>query len=288
MLARKSLSVAFGRSGLVSVHNRMRGRNKKPAYRDIYDSEDDGPVLGSSPMSAASMRSFASSAASAAAAMTIRPQIVKPRNDVQAHYLALLEDTTRPAIVVATGAAGTGKTMLACSVAMNALAREDYAKIVITRPVVAVDDSEGIGFLPGTLFDKMRNWTAPLLDVFYKSVSERGFTTLMDKQVVEICPLEMMRGRSFEDAFIIVDEAQNCTPTQMLMLLTRIGRGSKMVITGDPRQHDRPQTVNGLADFLGRLEGAPTNDIGVVHFTEAHIERHPILKHVLKMYEVKY
>jgi phosphate starvation-inducible PhoH-like protein len=283
----------------------MRGRNKKKMFRDVFDfdeSDDDGPVLGVSP-AASSMRSFSGSTSShAAAPATIREIPVKARSELQARYLAAMEGgagtspagsaggtgSQSPTIVVATGAAGTGKTMLACCVAMSALAREDYAKLVITRPVVAVDDSEGIGFLPGSLFDKMRNWTAPLLDVFYKSVTPKAFATLMEKQVIEICPLEMMRGRSFEDAFIIVDEAQNCSPTQMLMLLTRIGRGSKLVITGDPRQHDRPRAVNGLADFLARLEQRPSPDIAVFQFTEEHIERHPILRHVLKMYEVEY
>jgi phosphate starvation-inducible PhoH-like protein len=266
----------------------MRGRNKKKIFRDVFDfeSDDDAPVLGSSP-GASSMRSYASSASTMHNDIAVREVPIKARNDMQAHYLAALEGPS-PTIIVATGAAGTGKTMLACIAAMNALAREDYQKIVITRPVVAVDDSEGIGFLPGSLFDKMRNWTAPLLDVFYKSVSVKGFATLMDKQIIEICPLEMMRGRSFEDTFIIVDEAQNCSPTQMLMLLTRIGRGSKLVITGDPRQHDRPRVVNGLADFLDRIERAPMNDIAIVRFTEEHIERHPILRHILKIYDVSY
>ena len=265
----------------------MKGKAKNRKYYFYEDDEDDDVCLfGRSPASMSS--SFNDNASSFR-----KEAILKPRNEKQRLYLAALEEA-RPTIVVATGAAGTGKTMIVCTVAIRKLLENDIQKLVITRPMVNVDDGDGIGFLPGSLEEKCAPWLAPLTDVFYKYISPQKFQSLIAKQTIEICPLDMMRGRSFEDCFIIVDEAQNCSPTQMLMLLTRIGNNSKLIITGDPMQHDRARGINGLSDFLSRIAASEANnpervsDIKTIHFTEDCIVRHPIIKNILKLYDVSY
>jgi phosphate starvation-inducible PhoH-like protein len=163
-------------------------------------------------------------------------------------------------------------------------------KLIITRPAVSVDEQHG--FLPGTLEEKMDPWLRPIYDVFYKFISPSQVSNLMMKQQIEICPLAYMRGRTFDNAWICADEMQNSTPQQMLMLLTRIGKGSKLVITGDPAQHDRGFERNGLVDLLSRMDMEEnkehaSSDIKTVFFTEDHVERNPVIKKILKMYKTK-
>jgi phosphate starvation-inducible PhoH-like protein len=181
-------------------------------------------------------------------------------------YKTLLENVRLP-IVVAVGPAGTGKTMLACSAA----AKMNPNRIILTRPTVSVD--EDIGFLPGTLNEKMGPWTRPMMDALPKYLKP------------EICPLAYMRGRTFESSWIIADEMQNSTPNQMKMILTRIGYNSKLVITGDIEQHDRGYENNGLIDLLKRMQDYPVQGIGMVEFTEDDIRRHEIIKDILCMYK---
>lgn len=268
------------------VKGMTKGKSSKHR-RFTYDTDDD-LLFGQSPSMSGSFTTFA---------IQHPPShddpIIKPRNAKQKEYIRMLEEPN-PAIVIATGAAGTGKTMIACTVAIKKLLENDIRKLVLTRPMVNVDDDVGIGFLPGSLEEKCQPWLSPLTDVFYNYITPQKFQSLLSKQVIEICPLEIMRGRSFEDTIVIVDEAQNCSTTQMLMLLTRIGRGSKIIITGDPMQHDRIKKENGLKDFLNRIaKSRDTNPelvtgIGSVHFTDDCIERHPIIKNILKLYEVGY
>ena len=275
----------------ISVGIGMKGKskNRKTYYYYDDDEDDDCCLYGRSPTSIAS--SFTGS--SHLESSFTKAPVLKPRNEKQREYILALEDT-KPTIVIATGAAGTGKTMIACTVAIRKLLEHDISKLVITRPMVNVDDGEGIGFLPGSLEEKCAPWLAPLTDVFYKFISPQKFQALIAKQTIEICPLDMMRGRSFEDCYIIVDESQNCSTSQMLMLLTRIGNNSKLIITGDPMQHDRSRGVNGLSDFLQRIaynaEHHPerVSDIKAIHFTEDCIVRHPIIKNILKLYDVSY
>lgn len=286
-----------------SVGGAMKGKNKRKnnMYFTYFsdEEEEDACVYGRSPVSVGASSSFAASSfqdSSLSKRDFHKDAVLKPRNEKQKEYLdALNED--RPTIVIATGAAGTGKTMIACTAAIKKLVDGDIQKLVITRPMVNVDDEEGIGFLPGSLEEKCAPWLAPLTDVFYKYITPQKFQALIARQTIEICPLDMMRGRSFENAFIIVDEAQNCSTTQMLMLLTRIGNGSKLIITGDPMQHDRARingSLNGLSDFLLRIADSQqhhperVSDIKAIHFTEECIVRHPIIKNILKMYDVSY
>lgn len=208
---------------------------------------------------------------------------LKPRNENQALYLKKLEDPTVP-IVVAVGSAGTGKTFVVNSFAMERLKSDQFQKIIITRPMIAVDEKQSFGALPGDVQSKMMPFLLPIYDVFHRYISPGKLQSLIQKGVIEICSLIHMRGRSFENCLIIADEMQNATPSQMLMLLTRIGQNSKLVINGDPRQHDRGTDINGLKDLMYRLRNSPQSDIAMIEFQDADIERHPIIKRILALY----
>lgn len=205
--------------------------------------------------------------------------MINPRNLVQIRYKALLDNRLIP-VVVSTGPAGTGKSLLACNSAALALKLGHVNRIVLTRPAVSVDEQHG--FLPGTLEAKMEPWVRPLTDALGRHFPQSRIRALMYDGQIEICPLAYMRGRTFDQSWIIADEMQNSTPSQMQMVLTRIGDGSKMVITGDPKQHDRGFEQNGLADLIGRM--APSEQIQHVTFTEADVERHPVIKEILGWY----
>jgi phosphate starvation-inducible PhoH-like protein len=207
---------------------------------------------------------------------------LQPKNDKQQKYIDML-DTPNPCIVVATGSAGTGKTLLATHIGVTKLLTEEVKKIIITRPAVSVDEAHG--FLPGTLEKKMEPWIRPVFDALSIHFPKNKIENMLKDQIIEICPLAFMRGRTFDNAWIICDEAQNTTINQMLMVLTRIGKDSKVVITGDPNQYDRGYSNNGLSDLLQRLDYQDCSEnIGVVEFTDEDIERHPVIPIVLNLY----
>ena len=188
----------------------------------------------------------------------------------------------RKDIVFGIGPAGTGKTLLAVQVAIKNFKDGLVDKIVITRPAVSVD--EDLGFLPGTMEDKMAPWTRPIFDVFKEYYSPREVEGMIQEGIVEIAPLSYMRGRTFKKAFIVADEMQNATPSQMKMLLTRIGEKSYMVVTGDLHQADRASD-NGLLEFVKKLEGyRETSCIDIVRFQHSDIERHKAVSEVLDIY----
>lgn len=205
---------------------------------------------------------------------------VRPRNKNQARYLKELEDDTKN-IVFAIGLAGTGKTILGVQHGIRMLQAGNTSKIIITRPAVSVD--EELGFLPGTLNEKMAPWTRPIMDVFLDYYQQRNINRMLEEGIIEISPLAYMRGRTFHDSYIVFDEAQLCTTSQMKMALTRLGENSKMVVTGDLAQADRG-TNNGLYDFINRLEAHSTPRISIVKFTVNDIERHPVVQDVLTIY----
>ena len=185
-------------------------------------------------------------------------------------------------IVVALGPAGTGKTMLATERAIERLQKKEIEKVIVTRPASSVD--EEIGFLPGDLNRKMEPWMRPILDVFENHYMPNVVEDMMKRGTIEIAPLAFMRGRTFKDAFIIGDEMQNSTPSQMKMLMTRLGRGSQMVITGDTMQSDR-MVGNGLVDFKRQYEKYFNAEyVKFVELTKMDIQRHPAVAEVLGIY----
>jgi phosphate starvation-inducible protein PhoH len=174
----------------------------------------------------------------------------KPKNIIQSTYMDNMTNN-RCSIVISYGPAGTGKTLLACVYAVRRLIDGDVKRLIMTRPAVAVEGEE-LGFLPGDLVDKMSPYTQPLFDILHEFYTKTEVKKMLADGVIEVSPLAFMRGRTFKDAIIIADEMQNSTPTQMLMLATRIGLNSKLIITGDLQQSDRGME-NGLSDLLDRL-----------------------------------
>lgn len=186
-------------------------------------------------------------------------------------------------IVIAVGPAGSGKTYLAMLAAVKAFRAGEAKRIVLTRPAIGVEDEQH-GFLPGNLVAKMEPWTRPLLDVLREYYRPAEITAMIEEGTIEISPLAYMRGRTFKNAWIIADEMQNATPSQMKMLLSRIGSHSRIVVTGDVEQADRRCNDNGLLDLCHRLESAPVPGMGVCVLTGKDIQRHPIIGSVLKLY----
>jgi phosphate starvation-inducible protein PhoH len=218
----------------------------------------------------------------------------KPKSANQELYNKCLNDDLSK-IVFSVGPAGTGKTLLACNAAIRDLKRGKFQKIIITRPVVPVE--EDIGFLPGNLVKKMDPWTRPIFDIFLEFYSQKDIDSMMQSNTIEISPLAYMRGRTFKNSFIIADEMQNSSPNQMLMLTTRIGTGSKMVITGDLNQTDRGLT-SGLSDFMKKYKAyqriahqSDSNNktqsktgIEIVELDASDIAREPIISTILDIY----
>lgn len=211
-----------------------------------------------------------------------RPVDLVPRTRNQERLVLALQDSSQH-IVVTVGPAGTGKTYLAMQAAVKALREGACERIVMTRPAVGVED-ERHGFLPGNLVAKMEPWTRPLLDVLREYYRPQDIAGLIEDQVVEIAPLAYMRGRTFKQAWIIADEMQNATPAQCKMLMTRIGEGSKIVITGDVEQADRSRGDNGLLDLCQRLDQDTVNGIAVCRLEARDVQRHAIIGLVLKLY----
>jgi len=219
--------------------------------------------------------------------------VYTPRTANQKTYVKYLgEPDTK--IVLGVGAAGSGKTLFACYSAIQELRQGSIAKIIMTRPVVPVEEEE-IGFLPGSLINKMDPWTRPIFDILLEFYAQKDIDAMLHGGVIEISPLAFMRGRTFKRSFIIADEMQNSSPNQMLMLTTRLGEGSKMVITGDLKQSDRG-VDNGLADLLRKLKTYNEKEGGVdrssnrttaikyVELESADVQRSAIVSKILDIY----
>ena len=205
---------------------------------------------------------------------------ILPRSRNQESYVLSLLDPSKD-IVFGIGPAGTGKTLLAVQVAVKLFKEGTIDKIIVTRPAVSVD--EDLGFLPGTLEEKMAPWTRPIFDVLKEYFNAAEITGMIQEGIIEISPLAYMRGRTFKNSFILADEMQNATPNQMKMLLTRLGEGSMMAVTGDLNQADRLKD-NGLIDFTKLLENSNQSCLDVVQFDQGDIERHAAVKAVLQVY----
>ena len=206
---------------------------------------------------------------------------IVPRNKAQESYMLTLSNPKKD-VVFGIGTAGTGKTLIAVLTAIKFFKEGIVDKIIVTRPAVSVD--EDLGFLPGTLEQKMAPWTRPIFDVLREYFTSREIEGMIAEGVIEIAPLAYMRGRTFKRAYIIADEMQNSTANQMKMLLTRLGEGSKMAVTGDLNQADR-LIDNGLINFIKQLNkhGNATH-LASVEFGHKDIERHNAVKEVLEVY----
>jgi phosphate starvation-inducible PhoH-like protein len=214
--------------------------------------------------------------------MKQRPIDIVPRTRNQERLvLALLAEDQH--IVVTAGPAGTGKTYLAMLAAVKAFRSGEVDRIVLTRPAVGVEGEEH-GFLPGDLNQKMDPWVRPLTDILREYYRQPDIAAMIAEQTIEIAPLGFMRGRTFKNCFIIADEFQNSSKAQVLMLMTRIGEGSKIVITGDAEQADHSKGSNGLVDLCERLQKGGVKGISVCNLDERDVQRHHLIKDIIKLY----
>lgn len=210
---------------------------------------------------------------------TINGRPIKPKTLGQKKYV---DEIRRKMIVFGVGPAGTGKTYLAIAMAVTAFRNDEVSRIILTRP--AIEAGEKLGFLPGDLQSKVDPYLRPLYDALYQIMGPESFAKNMEKGLIEVAPLAYMRGRTLDNAFIILDEAQNTTPAQMKMFLTRIGFGSKVIVTGDSSQKDLPQgTKSGLEvaeQVLKKIE-----DIAFCQLTSKDVVRHPLVQKIVQAYE---
>lgn len=212
-------------------------------------------------------------------AVTVKGKPIKPKTLGQKKYIDAIENNT---ITFGIGPAGTGKTYLAVAMAVRAFRDEQVSRIILTRP--AVEAGEKLGFLPGDLQDKVDPYLRPLYDAMFDMMGPENFQRNMEKGCIEVAPLAYMRGRTLDDSFIILDEAQNTTPEQMKMFLTRIGFGSKAVITGDPSQVDLPRgQESGLAHAVKVLHDV--QGIATTRFTSRDVVRHPLVARIVDAYD---
>ncbi len=207
-----------------------------------------------------------------------------PRTPAQVRYVKALQNVSRP-IVIATGPPGTGKTLFPCQIAAERYKSGDVQKIVLTRPIVCA--GEDLGYLPGSIENKMDPWTRPMFDIFENYFTRQRIKQMVDNKSIEISPLAYMRGRTFHDCFIIADEMQNATQQQMKMTLTRLGEGSQMAITGDTEQCDLPDpTLGGLSDLIFKLDGykEQLEFIEQIVLNSEDIQRHPAVQEICDVY----
>ena len=213
-----------------------------------------------------------------AVSVTVSGKVVRPRTIGQKHYLNAIASNT---IVLGIGPAGTGKTYLAVAMAVKALKAHEISRIILTRP--AVEAGEKLGFLPGDLQDKVDPYLRPLYDALFEMLGSETVERDLEKNIIEIAPLAYMRGRTLDNAFIILDEAQNTTSEQIKMFLTRLGEGSKMVITGDITQIDLPDPHrSGLIEAMKVLESV--DDIVIHQFSEKDVVRHKLVQDIITAY----
>ncbi len=208
-------------------------------------------------------------------------KVIIPKTQNQKLYV---EAIRKHDIVIGIGPAGTGKTYLAMAMALSAYFNKEVSRIILTRP--AIEAGEKLGFLPGTMYEKVNPYLRPLYDALYDMVDIDKGSRLIEKGVLEIAPLAFMRGRTLNDAFVILDEAQNTASEQMKMFLTRLGFSSKTVVTGDVTQIDLPdKRTSGLVEVQGILKGV--RGIKFVYFTEKDVVRHPLVQKIIRAYEKK-
>jgi phosphate starvation-inducible PhoH-like protein len=209
----------------------------------------------------------------------LKKKFIRPKTELQSQYM---ESISKKVINFGVGPAGTGKTYLAVAKAVQALENEEVARLILTRP--AVEAGEKLGFLPGDLSQKVDPYLRPVYDALYEMLGFDKVEKLISRHIIEVAPLAYMRGRTLNNAFVILDEAQNTTPMQMKMFLTRIGFGTKAVVTGDITQIDLPANQSsGLSHSLNILKKIEA--IGIVNFTSGDVVRHPLVQNIVEAYD---
>ena len=254
-------------------------REVESLLRNLYAETENSELLKSNDVQGAITRLEADSQTSTNYLIKIRKTTIRPSSKTQENYLRSIVNNT---ITIGVGPAGTGKTYLAVASAIHALANDSVSRIVLVRPVV--EAGERIGFLPGDIEKKVNPYLRPLYDALYEMFGFERVGRLLDRGTIELAPLAFMRGRTLNDSFIILDEAQNTTIEQMKMFLTRIGFNSRAVISGDITQVDLPRTSqSGLRHAIRIL--SDIKDIGIIKFQNRDIVRHPLVQMIVQAYE---
>jgi phosphate starvation-inducible PhoH-like protein len=256
-------------------------RTAAAVLEDLYAQLQKGRIVGRDEVDASLRMAMNGGEGGAGEECLVRTErrLVAPRSPNQAAYLRLLE---RQDLVFALGPAGTGKTYLAVAMAVALLKQRRIDRIVLSRP--AVEAGERLGFLPGDLKEKVDPYLRPLYDALQDMLPEGKLQQRIETGQIEIAPLAYMRGRTLSNAYVILDEAQNTTPSQMKMFLTRMGENSRMVVTGDPTQSDLPPGMpSGLGDAVGKLRTLKA--VGVVQFDKRDVVRHPLVSEIINAYE---
>lgn len=281
----KALQVSTSsRSNILSISGKAENvAQAATAIKNLYKTLEDGMDVGLTEVDAAirmaSPHVIKHTESRNAPLLATKRKNIMPTSPNQAEYIHLLKEKE---LVFATGPAGTGKTYLAVAAAVSMFLEHKIDRIILSRP--AVEAGEKLGFLPGDLKEKIDPYLRPLYDALYDMLPGEMVTKFMENNEIEIAPLAFMRGRTFTNAYIILDEAQNTSPTQMKMFLTRLGQGSRVVITGDLSQIDLPKDIkSGLRDALEKLH--QIDDIGFINFTDRDIIRHPLTVKIVQAYD---
>ena len=280
----RKLNIEITRRGNhLTIHGATTARaHGAQVLRDLYAHAGEGHEVSTNDVDRAIRLGFASdSVVPNGATVTTPKRVVRPRTPMQARYLEVLLNHD---LAVGLGPAGTGKTYLAVAVGVSLLARGEVDRLILSRP--AVEAGERLGFLPGDMKEKVDPYLRPLYDALHDMLPGEQIQRRIDEGVIEVAPLAFMRGRTLAHSYVILDEAQNCTPQQMKMFLTRLGEGARMAVTGDPTQTDLPiGQVSGLSDARGVLEGV--EGVGVVEFSDADVVRHPLVQRIVRAYAAR-
>jgi phosphate starvation-inducible PhoH-like protein len=277
----RKLGVEITRRGNhFTVHGAQAARaHAGQVLRDLYAHADQDQDVSTTDVDRAIRLGLGAESVVPSGASVVTPRrTIRPRTPGQARYLEAL---LRNELVLGLGPAGTGKTYLAVAVGVSLLARGEVDRLILSRP--AVEAGERLGFLPGDMKEKVDPYLRPLYDALYDMLPAEQIQRRIDEGVIEVAPLAFMRGRTLAHSYVILDEAQNCTPQQMKMFLTRLGEGARMAVTGDPTQTDLPSgQMSGLSEARTVLAGV--EGVDMVQFTDEDVVRHPLVRRIVRAY----
>ena len=271
------------RGNLIAIEGAADARERAASVlRALYERLEAGEDLALADVDAevsfaVQETSDTSRKSSTSALRTSTGKVTRPRTAAQAAYIELMRAHD---LVFGIGPAGTGKTYLAAAYGAHLLYERRVERLILARP--ALEAGERLGFLPGDIREKIDPYLRPLYDALFDVMGDKAMK-LMETGIIEVAPLAFMRGRTLSHAFVILDEAQNCTPAQMKMCLTRLGEDSRMVVTGDPSQSDLPSGPQGLSEAVSFLEGV--EGVGIARFADADVVRHPLVTRIVSAYQ---